>query len=66
MILAIAETLKFSSEQEMGLIDLRDNLNSAWESLESGVDCIWLTYHNERRLAFISARVYQYEDEIKL
>jgi hypothetical protein len=55
----IAATLKFSSEQEMGLIDFRENLNSAWESLESGVDCIWLTYHGGRRLAFVAARVYK-------
>lgn len=55
---SIAEGLTLKSEQETGLIDFRDNLNSAWESLESGVDCIWLTYHGERRLAFVSKRVF--------
>lgn len=60
---AIATALQLSAEQEMGLIDFRDKLNSAWESLEAGVDCIWLTYHGERRLAFVSTRVFQPQEE---
>jgi hypothetical protein len=60
---AIAESLQLSSEREMGLIDFRESLNSAWESLESEVDCIWLTYHGERRLAFVSSRVYREGDQ---
>ncbi|MBD2119305.1 prevent-host-death family protein [Trichocoleus sp. FACHB-262] len=60
---AIATALQLSAEQEMGLIDFRDKLNSAWESLEAGVDCIWLTYHGERRLAFVSTRIFQPQDE---
>jgi hypothetical protein len=59
---SIAESLQLSSEQEMSLIDFRDKLNSAWESIESGVDCIWLTYHGERRLAFVSTRVFPPEN----
>jgi hypothetical protein len=61
--LTIAETLQFSSERELSLIEFRDDLNSAWESIDSGTDCIWLTYHGERRIAFVSTRVYQPEEE---
>jgi hypothetical protein len=60
---AIASSLQLSAEQEMGLIDFRDKLNSAWESLEAGVDCIWLTYHGERRLAFVSTRIFQPQEQ---
>ncbi|MBL1176866.1 hypothetical protein [Pantanalinema sp. GBBB05] len=56
--ITIAEELQIGSELEMSLIDFRDNLNSAWESLDAGTDCIWLTYHGERRLAFVSIRVF--------
>jgi hypothetical protein len=59
--MAIAESLVCLSQKDMGLIEFRENLNSAWESLEGGVDCIWLSYHGERRMAFVSARIYSPE-----
>jgi len=61
--MAIAEKLEVDSEdKEMGLIDFRDDLQSAWESLDAGVDRIWLTYHGERRMAFVSTRIFSYEE----
>jgi hypothetical protein len=57
--IAIAEGLEISSEQEMTLKDFRNDLQDAWESVDRGTDCIWLTYRNERRIAFVSSRIYQ-------
>lgn len=57
---AIADGLNPLSSQEMGLIEFRDDINQAWEAIDQGsVDCIWLTYHGERKLAFVSERLYQ-------
>jgi hypothetical protein len=60
--LAVAESLKIEKAEEMRLIDFRDNMNTAWERLDQGVvDCLWLTYHDRRVIAFVSERIYKGE-----
>lgn len=43
--------------QEMPLTKFRDELTNAWELLLSGTDCIYLTFHNRRVVAFVSSRL---------
>jgi len=46
--------------EEMPLTKFRDQLTYAWETLQSGVDCIYLTFHNRRVVAFVSPRLTRY------
>ncbi len=46
--------------EEMPLTKFRDELTYAWERLQSGVDCIYLTFHNRRVVAFVSSRLTRY------
>ena len=46
--------------EEMPLTKFRDQLTYAWELLQSGVDCIYLTFHNRRVVAFVSPRLTRY------
>jgi hypothetical protein len=57
----VAEKLVINSQQDMPLKDFRNDLQAAWESVDRGIDCIWLTYRDERRMAFVSTRIYQSE-----
>ena len=46
--------------EEMPLTKFRDELTHAWELLLSGVDCVYLTFHNRRVIAFVSPRLTRY------
>ena len=46
--------------EEMPLTKFRDELTRAWEILQSGIDCIYLTFHNRRVVAFVSPRLTPY------
>jgi hypothetical protein len=58
--ISIAETLEISASEDMRLIDFRDGMNQAWERVDQEViDCIWLTYHDRRVMAFVSTRLWK-------
>jgi len=40
--------------EEMPLTKFRDQVHDAWERLQSGVDCLKLTFHNRPVVAFVS------------
>ncbi|MEM8642927.1 MAG: hypothetical protein AAGG51_29540 [Cyanobacteria bacterium P01_G01_bin.54] len=40
----------------MSLTVFRDKLTEAWEKLLSGIDCIYLTFHKRKVVAFVSPR----------
>lgn len=42
--------------EEIPLTEFRDQLTEAWEKLLSGLDCIYLTFHKRRVVAFVSPR----------
>lgn len=46
--------------EEMPLTKFRDELTHAWELLLSGTDCVYLTFHNRRVIAFVSPRLTRY------
>jgi hypothetical protein len=46
--------------EEMPLTKFRDELTHAWESLLAGTDCVYLTFHNRRVVAFVSSRLTQH------
>ncbi len=45
---------------EMSLSEFRDSLTICWEKLQTDVDCIYLTFHNRRVVAFLSPRLAAY------
>lgn len=46
--------------EEMPLTEFRNQLTEAWENLLSGTDCIYLTFHKRRVVAFVSPRFTNY------
>jgi hypothetical protein len=46
----------FQKSEEIPLTEFRDQLTESWEKLQSGIDCIYLTFHKRRVVAFISPR----------
>jgi antitoxin (DNA-binding transcriptional repressor) of toxin-antitoxin stability system len=46
----------FQKSEEIPLTEFRDRLSEAWERLQCGTDCIYLTFHKRRVVAFISPR----------
>jgi len=46
--------------EEMPLTEFRNQLTEAWEKLLSGTDCIYLTFHKRRVVAFVSPRFTNY------
>lgn len=42
--------------EEISLTDFREQLTEAWEKLLGGIDCIYLTFHKRRVIAFVSPR----------
>ena len=43
--------------EELSLTEFRQTLTEAWEKLQDGTDCIYLTFHNRRVVAFVSDRI---------
>lgn len=46
--------------EEMPLTQFRDRLTETWELLQSGVDCIYLTFHTRRVVVFVSPHLFPY------
>jgi hypothetical protein len=46
--------------EEMPLTKFRDQLTESWELLQSGVDCIYLTFHTRRVVVFVSPNLSLY------
>lgn len=46
--------------EEMSLSDFRLHLTECWERLQVDVDCIYITYHTRRAVAFVSPRLANY------
>ncbi len=46
--------------QEMSLSDFRSHMTECWEDLQVNVDCIYVTYHTRRAVAFVSPRLANY------
>lgn len=44
------------NSEEMPLTEFRDQLTEAWEKLLGDTDCIYLTFHKRRVVAFVSPR----------
>jgi hypothetical protein len=58
--LSVAEGLKPGTTLEMGLGDFRAKISESWEAIDAGgTDCIWLTSHGQRKIAFVSPRIYK-------
>ncbi len=49
-----------SKSEEMSLSDFRLHLTECWERLQMDVDCIYVTYHTRRAVAFVSPRLTNY------
>ncbi|MFM5943804.1 MAG: prevent-host-death family protein [Dolichospermum sp.] len=49
-----------SKSEEMSLSDFRLHLTECWERLQMDVDCIYITYHTRRVIAFVSPRFTNY------
>ena len=54
------EEIPVFSTEEMQLTKFRDHMTEAWELLQSGIDCIYLTFHNRKVLIFLSPKLSQY------
>ena len=42
--------------EEMPLTEFRDQLTEAWEKLLAGTECIYLTFHKRKVVAFVSPK----------
>lgn len=50
------EEISIQKSEEIPLTEFRDQLTEAWERLQGGTDCIYLTFHKRRVVAFVSPR----------
>ena len=50
------EEFGIQHSEEMPLTEFREQLTEAWEKLLAGTDCIYLTFHKRRVVAFVSSR----------
>ena len=58
-----AQEVQVEHCKDVSLADFRSGLTAHWESLAEDIDCIYLTYHNKRRVAFVSPRFVQSSDQ---
>jgi hypothetical protein len=49
-----------TKSEEMSLSDFRLHMTECWERLQVDVDCIYVTYHTRRAVAFVSPRLVNY------
>jgi len=54
------EEISIQKTEEIPLTEFRDQLTEAWERLLGGTDCIYLTFHKRRVVAFVSPRFTHY------
>lgn len=50
------DEIRIQKNEDMPLTNFRDQLTEAWEKLLGGTDCIYLTFHGRRVVAFVSPR----------
>jgi hypothetical protein len=48
--------MSIQKSEEIPLTEFRDQLTESWEKLLGGTDCIYLTFHKRRVVAFVSPR----------
>jgi hypothetical protein len=48
--------ISIQKSEEIPLTEFRDQLTESWEKLLGGTDCIYLTFHKRRVVAFVSPR----------
>jgi len=58
--LSSEEEISIQKTEEIPLTEFRDQLTEAWERLLGGTDCIYLTFHKRRVVAFVSPRFISY------
>jgi predicted RNA methylase len=46
------------TQKSIPLTEFRDHLSVSWEELHTGVDCIYLTFHERPVVAFLSKHLY--------
>lgn len=46
--------------KEMSLSEFRQQLTECWEQLQVNIDCIYVTYHTRKAVAFVSPRLMNY------
>lgn len=54
------ESLVFRAVKRFLSLEFRNQLTEAWERLLGGIDCIYLTFHKRRVVAFVSPRFTHY------
>ena len=54
---AAALQIDAQKTEERSLVEFRRTLTEAWEKLQDDTDCIYLTFHNRRVVAFVSDRI---------
>jgi PHD/YefM family antitoxin component YafN of YafNO toxin-antitoxin module len=52
----VEEESHIQKSEEIPLTEFRDRLTEFWEKLLNGTDCIYLTFHKRRVVAFVSPR----------
>jgi antitoxin (DNA-binding transcriptional repressor) of toxin-antitoxin stability system len=51
---------RIQESEDIPLTEFRDRLTESWERLLGGIDCIYLTFHKRRVVAFVSPRFTHY------
>lgn len=46
--------------EEISVSEFRNSISNAWDSLQSDIDCFYLTFHKRRVMAFLSPRLVKY------
>lgn len=63
-LVPIADTIpitEIKTTEEMSLSDFRNNLTINWEKMQFDCDCIWITSHGRKIMAFVSPRFFNIE-----
>jgi hypothetical protein len=52
---------EIKTTEEMSLSEFRNNLTINWEKMQFDCDCIWITSHGRKIMAFVSPRFFSVE-----
>ncbi len=53
-------TIPIENSKTMPLTEFRDNLTESWEAINSGLDCIYLTFHGRSVIVFLGKHLFPY------
>ena len=53
-------SIPIEHSKEMPISEFRNRISQAWDSLQSDVDCLYLTFHKRRVIAFVSPSLASY------